>query len=217
MSAAQALNDGSEIERREAARDEIGRFGEQQHQRPAEVIHMSFPPSDPRGSFRFPDPESFDGTLEEFHQFFATQPIDDETLARVNSCYLTARNRDFRELRDEGLIAFENDDEIVAWFRAASAAEVEAELRTRKDRYADNHAFKKLNERWPGGASISPLKTRTYARVFQMVRLRGILNNDELEDQLLAMPVPQNEDGLTFKDLAIRFRLNDWADNAFDR
>lgn len=217
MSVAQALSDGGEVQRREAARDEVGRFGAQQHQRPAEVIQMSFPPSDPRGSFRFPDPEAFNGSLEEFHEFFSTQPIDDETLARVNSCYLTARNHDFRELRDEGLIAFENDDEVVAWFRAASAAEVEAELRTRKDQYADNYAFKKLNERWPGGASISPLKTRTYARVFQMVRLRGILKDPEVKEQLLAMPVPQSEEGLDFRGLARRFRLSDWADNAFDR
>lgn len=217
MSAAHALSDGSEIERRESARDDLGRFGAQQHQRPAEVVHMSFPPADPRGSFRFPDPESFNGTLEEFHAFFATQPIDDETLARVNSCYLTARNRDFDKLRREGLLAFENDDDMVAWFRAATADEVTAELRTRKDDYADAYAVRKLNERWPGGASISPLKTRTYARVFQMVRLRGILNNDELEHQLLAMPVPRSDEGLTFKDLAVRFRLNDWADNAFDR
>lgn len=217
MSAAQALSDGGEIERREASRDDIGRFGEQQHQRPAEVIQMSFPPADPRGSFRFPDPESFSGSLEEFHAFFATQPIDDETLARVNSCYLTARNRDFQQLRDEGLIAFENDDDMVAWFRAATADEVKAELRTRKDDYADAYAVRKLNERWPGGPSISPLKTRTYARVFQMVRLRGILKDPELKDQLMAMPVPQSNGEFTYGELANRFRLSIWADNAFDR
>ncbi|MBF4459406.1 hypothetical protein [Pseudoclavibacter sp. VKM Ac-2867] len=178
---------------------------------------MSFPPNDPRGSFRFPDPDAFDGSLEEFHQFFSTQPIDDETLARVNSCYLTARSRDFDKLRREGLLAFENDDDVVAWFRAASADEVEAELDTRKDDYADAYAVRKLNERWSGGPSISPLKTRTYARVFQMVRLRGILKDPQVKEQLMAMPVPQSNGEFTYGELANRFRLSIWADNAFDR
>lgn len=217
MSMAQPANGSEALDRRESARDELGRFGEQAHQRPAEVIQMAFPPSDPRGSFRFPDPEAFNGSLEEFHAFFSTQPIDDETLARVNTCYLTARNNDYQSLRREGLIAFENDDEHVAWYRAASADEVEAELRTRKDDYADRYASKKLAERWPGGATISPLKTRIYARVFQMVRLRGILDDDTLEDQLMAMPVPQDKEHLNYGDLARRYRLSDWSKAAFDQ
>lgn len=217
MSAAQAMSSEGAVERRESARDEVGKFGEQTHQRPAEVLQMAFPPTDIRGSFRFPDPDEFDGTLEEFHAFFSTQAIDDETLARVNSCYLTARNRDYDRLRREGLLAFENDDEVVAWFRAASADEVEAELRTRKDNYADRYAAKALAEQWPGGPSISPLKTRIYARVFQMVRLRDILANEEDEQRLMNMPVPRSKTGLTYGDLANRYRLSDWADNAFDR
>lgn len=217
MSATQAMHDEGAMERRESARDDLGRFGAQEHQRPAEVIQMAFPPTDTRGSFRFPDPDAFDGTLEEFHSFFSTQPIDDETLARVNSCYLTARNRDYDRLRREGLIAFENDDEVVAWFRAASADEVEAELRTRKDNYADRYAAKALVEQWPGGPSISPLKTRIYARVFQMVRLRGILANEEDKERLMSMPVPRSKTGISYGDLASHFRLNTWADNAFDR
>ena len=217
MSAAQVMSDGDALERRESARDHLGKFGEQAHQRPAEVIQMSFPPSDPRGSFRFPDPEAFNGTLEEFHQFFSSQPIDDETLARVNTSYKSARNRDYDRLRKEGVQAFENDDAVVGWFGAASSAEVEAELHTRKQDYAHKYAIEKLNEGWPGGATISPLKTRIYARVFQMVRLRGILGNDELEQQLLEMPVPQSKQGFTFKELATRYRLSKWSENAFDQ
>lgn len=217
MSAAQAIDSGDALERRESARDHLGKFGEQAHQRPAEVIQMSFPPSDPRGSFRFPDPEAFNGTLEEFHQFFSSQPIDDETLARVNTSYKSARNRDYNRLHDEGVEAFENDDAVVAWFRAASPAEVEAELHTRKMDYARTYATERLNEAWPGGATISPLKTRIYARVFQMVRLRGILQDDELKERLLEMPVPQSEDGVTFKELAMRYRLSKWSENAFDQ
>ncbi|MBF4549331.1 hypothetical protein [Pseudoclavibacter sp. VKM Ac-2888] len=178
---------------------------------------MSFPPSDPRGSFRFPDPEAFNGSLDEFHAFFSTQPIDDETLARVNTCYLTARNLDYQSLRREGLLAFENDDDVVAWFRAASADEVEAELDTRKDDYADRYASKKLAERWPGGASISPLKTRIYARVFQMVRLRGLLEDDSLKNHLMAMPVPQDKEHLNYGELASRYRLSEWSKAAFDQ
>lgn len=178
---------------------------------------MAFPPSDPRGSFRFPDPEAFNGTLEEFHQFFSSQPIDDETLARVNKSYKSARNKDYNRLHDEGVEAFENDDAVVAWFRAASPAEVEAELHTRKMDYARDYATERLNESWPGGPTISPLKTRIYARVFQMVRLRGILRNDELKERLLEMPVPQSEDDVTFKELAMRYRLSKWSENAFDQ
>lgn len=217
MSMAQAMSDAGAVERRESARDHLGKFGEQTHQRPAEVIQMAFPPSDPRGSFRFPDPEAFNGSLEEFHAFFSTQPIDDETLARVNSCYLTARNRDYQSLRREGLLAFEDDDDMVAWYRAATSDELEEELDARKDDYADRYASKKLTERWPGGPTISPLKTRIYARVFQMVRLRGILDDAALEEQLLAMPVPQDKEGLTYRELANRYRLTQWSKAAFDQ
>lgn len=217
MSMAQPASGSDALERRESARDEVGRFGEQAHQRPAEVIQMAFPPSDPRGSFRFPDPEAFNGSLEEFHAFFSTQPIDDETLARVNTCYLTARNRDYHSLRREGLLAFENDDDVVAWFRGASADEVEAELDTRKDDYADRYASKKLAERWPGGATISPLKTRIYARVFQMVRLRGILENEELKEQLMELAVPQADAPTTYGQLATIYRLSEWSKAAFDQ
>lgn len=211
------MSDGGALDRREAARDEIGRFGAQEHQLPAEIIQMSFPPSDPRGSFRFPDPEAFNGSLEEYHAFFSTQPIDDETLARVNTSYRSARNSDYNRFHDEGVEAFENDDDVVAWFRAASPAEVEAELHTRKMDYARNYAIEKLNERWRGGATISPLKTRIYARVFQMVRLRGILADAALKEQLLDLPVPQSTTGLTYGDLADRYRLSEWSENAFDQ
>lgn len=157
------------------------------------------------------------GTTAVNAQGEATNDAATTTLARVNTSYRSARNRDYNRFHDEGVEAFENDEAVVAWFRAASAAEVEAELRTRKDNYADSYASKALAEQWPRGPTISPLKTRTYARVFQMVRLRGILANEKDEERLMNMPVPRSKMGLTYGDLAERYRLSDWAGNAFDR
>lgn len=184
---------------------------------------------DPRGSFSYPNRRGFDGTPENYLEFFANAHVEDAVLHRASTAYAQAVEAALLQAWSEGENRPNDYLGEDAWkemekahpseYARDNAGDMEQlpVWKAFRDR-AGNVAREQELANWPYGETIRPQDLRRVVRAVQACRSIEIL--DEQQQQSIAwhsvefMPEEASEgEGLTIGQIADNSNMDLWADD----
>lgn len=180
---------------------------------------------DPRGTFAYPDPTGFDGSAEDFVDFFSEAEVDDAFIASVSRAYRERAKYDMDSMvktwedrpgrfDPEGYARFDANPKLMTDPATGGQSREYAEFRLREKAIMEDQNRRK----WPLGRSIQPYQVRDYVRAVQAMRNLTIIDQEERR-KLRELPFPNDaEDGKTllkrYQELNAEAWLDDWVDRS---